>query len=62
MASNLVANGVNSIGNCVAFELSGRDLRKFFTKSDESVVINFVAAAFPNDAVERELWTTLFCA
>ena len=46
----------------VAFELSGRELRQLFTKSDESVVINFVAAAFPNDAVERESWTTLFCA
>ena len=46
----------------VAFELSGRELRELFTKSDESVVINFVAAAFPNDAVKRESWTTLFCA
>ena len=39
-----------------------RELRELFTKSDESVVINFVAAAFPNDAVKRESWTTLFCA
>ena len=46
----------------VAFELSGRELRELFTKSDESVVINFVAAAFPNDAAKRESWTTLFCA
>ena len=44
----------------VSFELTGHELRRLFTKSDESVVIAFVTSAFPDDESERTSFLDVF--